>query len=169
MIINRDSLHYRFNLWMVDRSCNDKNEVENHKSLCSYFWFTMWHIFKCVFIFCLVWFLITLPALALVDTKTGWVDYVMTFPIYGKLPTMLGVGALMWAILAGFLACICMGYGAIVERIKHWKYHRDMKKHFDENGDRITPVKKESGLLVSYLKAKKSKVCPIIEYKGDVK
>lgn len=165
MIINRDSLHYRFNLWMSKHDY----EVENHKSLCSYFWLTVFHILKCASVFYFVWFLITLPALALLGTNTGWVDYVMTFPFYSKWPTMLGVGAVMWAILAGFLACICMGYGAIVERIKHWKYHRDMKKHFDENGDRITPVKKESGLFVSYLKAKKSKVCPIIEYKGDVK
>lgn len=171
MVINRKSLHYRFNVFASFGSDKFGRDVEKHRSLCSYFWFTMWNIFKCVFIVSIVGFLLVLPALGMTDKplEVQFVASILAMPFYFMVPLLMLTGLVMWVIGALVVVGLLTGIGNVWQRLKDKKYRRDMKKHFDENGNRITPVKKESGLLMSFIKAKKSKVCPLVTFKGERK
>ncbi len=97
-------------------------------NLCSYFWRTVWGVFKCLLIVAVVGTIVTVAGMCL----------------YNALWLSIGCLAVVGAVIA---------FASNWTRIK-----------FFLNPGRYENKEPEPGLLRSYIKAKKDKVCPLIEF-----
>lgn len=133
--VSRRSWHYR--LWKFGHP--NRNDPKN---LCRYFWFC---VFMCA------WPL-ALGSLALIGV--GALVYVVANNLY-----VTGVGV-------GFVVAFAAGVLALVKLIQ-WQGHRlvsGVSYGFSSTGAAFSHVKhKEPGLLRSFIRAKKQKVCPMIQ------
>lgn len=152
MIVNKNSWHYILNIWM-----ESVKEWQNY-TLCKYFWLTVLSLVKLAVstafavgvgilgIF-LLWLLLINPILAWVTLmagmEVGWVDYDVMY---------IGMVGMMLALtFIGTMETVNGRMKVVPEWINTTK----------KRG--ITPPKQPS-LLLSWLKTKKDKVCPIIEF-----
>lgn len=152
MKVKTTSWHYRFNVW---RSSTWKTQRKN--SLCSYFWFTVIGLVYCSAIAAAVLIFFFGLGFAINDELIKHGLSVLNLPFYAGYPVMFLMGIVGVAIIAGVIFGV---FGAIIYGKKsavHLIYSYNTRTQ--PNGER-----KEDGLLVSWLKAKKSKVCPVIEF-----
>lgn len=149
MNVNTKSWHYRFNVWRTNTSTTKRKNT-----LCSYFWFTVFNMTFISFISGIFISLIYMIGYRFHEelVKHGW-DFI-SMPFYVSIPAIFFSGAIILAIfvlLALFLLFVGCGAVHVFNKIKTTY----SEKH----------SKKEQGLVMSYIKAKKSKICPIIEFK----
>lgn len=138
MILSRNSWHFKLASSVFTDTMWDAGYT-GRISLCSYFWLVV------------LAGIVNLAALAcLAVAVICGVSIMVVAPIVwlftGLAATQAGVGAIIWGVLASATFCHYLE--------KWWK-----------NRNRSKPAPKQSNILVEYIKAKKSKVCPIMEVK----
>jgi len=138
MKVDVNSWHYR----MVCRM-----NMTPSKSLCVYFWQAVW----CTFMLCLVF-----PAI-LLFMLVGAVAFA-PIPLGDFILWVFGAGVNIDG-LNSYLLRLGVGYAAIILMFVFWI----LCAYWEERRIKIVE-KKEDGIFVSYVKAKKSKICPIIEF-----
>lgn len=151
MKVKTKSWHYRMNLWR-----HPKWKVESKKTLCSYFWFTVWNL---VFI---SFFAVTIIAVFYMVGLNANLEFIkhgynaFSIPYIGHIIVFI-IGIVFVAIIVA-LAFSIIGaiYFASFLKNKYSNY-RDSQKANNQQ--------KQPGLVSSYIKAKKEKFCPIIEFK----
>ncbi|QFR55768.1 hypothetical protein JC221_122 [Yersinia phage JC221] len=155
MIVNKNSWHYRFNVWRTA-----KWKTERKTSLCSYFWFTVWNI-----VFVILFSVGILGLLTAVgngfneDVVSHYFD-VYSLPTYIAYPLIPLIGcAAAFTIITMILAIFGLLCG--VKYAFTWGTNWIDNKFFSKKNN----SKHEPGLMISFIKAKKSKICPIIEFK----
>lgn len=134
---------YRYNEWSTGNLFT-LDHVTNYKSLCSYFWGSVWNLLGAPFL---------LMFLTIVLSLLGNLILVLPFDLYvfekGTLSNffyLIATGISTWALL--FL--LIWSYIAFI--------HSKVVQLFNKSGN------KEPNLLVEYVKAKKSKICPLIKF-----
>lgn len=118
MKIRKSAWHYRFYTFGFESYYEGRITA----NLCSYFWRTVWGMFKTLIIFAI-----------LSGIVIGLGSIVYQFPFYSS---------------SAVVALVILIVGS------HYKWRIP----------RRDSAKREPGLLRSYLKAKKDKVCPLIEF-----
>lgn len=141
MNISKNSWHYR--------TIRNMNRTPS-KSLCVYFW----QVVMCTFflyIFTPIIFLVM--GIAVAGAIPMLIGAIMTSTADAELHNWIVV-VKCWSIGLGFIVALAAVVWFIVSI---WSYVGSKLSNFS--------VDSEKGLLVSYVKAKKQKVCPIIEFK----
>lgn len=153
MIINRNSWHYKLAIL-------GDNEWSLPKTLCPYFWYV---VFK-LFLVSVVTF--TLGAAA-------WLIGVpIITPILGLMGITLSAGAvavpalftgiLTFALIFGSAFLFWMGVAWLKETIKEKLRQRRWAKAV---ADEEAGIVREPSVFVEFIKTRKSKMCPFVEYK----
>ena len=168
MKISKDSWHYRLNDWVKGDSDTMWYLRNNTRpvSLCWYFWFTvfscliagiggLFYITGAISAVFLVWALLLNPMISLFALLTGY-GYGMA-----QIEHMyfgLSLGSLL-AIVAGLLV---WNEGGI-------KFAPDWMVNLFQRNPKPQPEPKEPepSLIWEFIKAKKQKICPVIELKKD--
>lgn len=151
MIINERSWHYRFNVW---RSSEWK--TKRKKTLCSYFWFTVLNIaLFSAFVAAIILILATVGNGMCQDYVNQSFYDVYSLPLYFQLPLFPVIAIIGMAVV---IALVMMVFGSLygIRAMLVWVINRLENK----SGHKSNP-----GLIVSFIKAKKAKVCPLIEFK----
>jgi len=150
MIIKRNSWHYRMNVWK-----RRAWRTEKQRTLCGYFWFTIvtMLLVAAVPLAVYTFFFIMGGAIAhdmkgvpFIDPDSLWI--LVTYPI---------TGAIFIASIIGICACL-VGAFWVFAKTGGWILNKLKSRQKKEKTVR------EPGLLASYLKARKEKVCPIIKF-----
>ena len=147
----KNSWHYRFNKWVAKSESGPWINVTGCKSICPYFWDTVWNIIW-VFIFTVILYLI----LSMLGASVLSVEY-PTFEDFSWL-WLVGLGTIV------VLALVCL----IVVLVCYFSVEYTKKgynKVFSENKEGESEEYKEPNVFIEWIKAKKAKVCPMIEFK----
>lgn len=114
--------------------------VANSNNLCSYFWGSLWNIITACVILVLAWFFFTVVGEGLLESSD-------IAPEGSILPYawLVGIGSILLALAAvvGIICCTVLPYVIL----------RDKSKS------------KEPSVVVEYLKSRKEKYCPRINWK----
>lgn len=148
MNVNTKSWHYRFNVWRTNMLMTKRKNT-----LCSYFWFTVFNMAFISFISGVVIGIVYMLGYSFHDTvliQYGW-DFI-SMPFYVSIPVIFFSGVIIVSIVV-LLALFLFFVGSCAVHI------------FNKIKTVYSDSKKEPGLVMSYIKAKKSKICPIIEFK----
>ena len=91
---------------------------------------------------------------------TLFLPFTLFFTSYTKDSGMFmscGIGFMLW-----FVAII---FGIIegIKKIKRYRYNKKREKQYDDEGNRII-VEKKPNIILEFIKAKKEKYCPKIEW-----
>lgn len=150
MIIKRNSWHYRMNVWK-----RHAWRTEKQRTLCGYFWFTIGTMLRIIAFPVIVYavFFLLGGAIAHDMTNVPFIDpdslwLLVSYPLTGVifLASILGI----CAFAVGVFWVFAKTGGWISKKLKS----RPKKEK----------TVRERGLLASYLKARKAKVCPIIKF-----
>ena len=156
MNINKNSWHYKMNFWF-----KSGNIWKMPKTLCGYFWTTVQHLVMCTVLAIVVSAVgMMIGAPLVVDAGLGaWLGIsstVLTWVVSAIVGIISVVVFLAGSVFTMF--SIVFGFSKLAETLKE----RKAKK---ENA-RISaglPVK-EAPMVIQYLKARKQKICPMIDY-----
>lgn len=168
MNLSTNSWHYRLHKF---RTTDTYQELRNHNrwpkdypavSLCWYFWATVGTMITTVFLgigsiliggAILAWFL------------NGLTVFVLA--LFNVFPEFLNYDFALWSWLGGMSAIIgATLFSSVVATVKgEMKFAPDyLTKYFPKKGDTCEKViPKQLGLVGEYIKAKKSKWCPLVE------
>jgi hypothetical protein len=157
MIISKNSWHYKLNEQWGSRSIRDKLAYDESLSFCEYFSSTIattigvviaWSIFMAVLA----------PFVLMFSSFTGiWWD----IPKYYEI----GMGLLLMTIIIAPIAGILTTLFGPMKVFPKWL---PVDKWVGIAVNKTIPVvPKKVNIFVEYVKAKKSKVCPMIEFKGE--
>ena len=136
MIVNKKSWHYRWN-----NIFRDKYTTESKNTLCSYFWYTVFNTLVPAGAMCLILVLFYLIGVD-ICLEYGWSTW-LSVPVGIILYLVVGT-------VAGVLIGIAWGAVKLVRRgVEYAGDHKPEK----------------ASLVAEYLKAKKRKICPFIEFK----
>tara|TARA_B100001105_G_C22334864_1_gene418582 strand:- start:212 stop:673 length:462 start_codon:yes stop_codon:yes gene_type:complete len=148
---SKKSWHYKFNEffeykdgpWLDARDC---------KSICTYFWSTVWNMAWSVLILGILYILTLLVGAAALDGCLG--VNVSELPLWYLYVWLVGIVTLVIVFTISFVTFfgVFTGYDKLTDKIKN--------RNSDENN-----VDKQPNIFVEWVKAKKSKVCPMIEFK----
>lgn len=135
------------------------------KSVCAYFWSSIWNI-------CMG--LIALLIAYLVLTALG--GAVMKLSFIASIPALSGLhvsllfipGILSIVAFLIYVVIIIFGFSVITDLFKNFIDNRSEPKQFDENGEEIVKHK-EPNIFIEWLKAKKNKHCPLIHFEDPDK
>lgn len=145
MQVNKSSWHYRLNLEMTNR----EYRVQQKNTLCSYFWFTVLNMVKVAFLVTVcVGLLWVFGQLAMGNSDTD-----MSAPWYIAIP----VGLLAVSVFIAFVFGLFFAFQFCMDNFRAYLSKRRANR-------KPKPVKPDS-LITQYVKAKKAKVCPMIEFK----
>lgn len=156
MKISKQSWHYRIVRHGVFGGFFETNPSAVKRTLCAYFWQVVWRLIEILVwipflvggvIFCMTGGVICLWQHFFV--LSGGNDLTSVFQIFGV------IGAAIWTFLF-FSLLFAFYFGVLHPRLLAFKE----KRKDDGNCDH-----KEPGLIASYLKAKKQKICPMLEFK----
>ena len=154
MKFSKNSWHYNFNYFM----CNSSRQIENTKSLCQYFWFTVWNVLKFLGASVAV---LALAVVCLFLTHCAIAFFLGAFGIFYAGDSWVG-GATMMLIVC--VVALIMGFIEFIHGgIKFWPHY--ISKHFTKVSEVVQ--EKSPSLVVEYVKATKSKICPVIEWEYD--
>lgn len=148
MNINTSSWHYRYNVW---RTTEWKTKSKN--TLCSYFWFTIFNLFVAVLVGAFAIAVLFLGGDLINAVVYKWFSVNCdTFPYYSGYLVYIVYGVIFWGIT--ILGSIGIAFLVVsVSELKQWVC----------NKMNSTP-KKNDGLILSWVKAKKNKLCPLINF-----
>lgn len=141
MKFSKNSWHYKLNRWMYD-------ETFNNTSLCPYFWLTVLSV------------LITPVVFVWKTMGNTWHDRVffMCKCIFFCFAVIVIFALLVGGILVTIFV-LGMYYGLIVfvDKAKNWEEKKNKNK---------IPIEKskQPSILVGYIKSKKQKICPKLEW-----
>lgn len=151
---SKNSWHYKFNKFFKYK---DAPFIDNTdcKSICPYFWGTVWNLAWVVIFSSLVWVILTLAGGGVVK-QLGILTSLVENPyqlfwlwLLGAIPVVIVVGTLFSAVL-----CVSYSYTFIKDKTS---------KVFSKNNEESYNT--EPNILIEWVKAKKAKICPMIEFK----
>lgn len=145
MKVNMNSWHFRLVEGFLDGDAS--------RSLCVYFWQVAFRVIFLVVLGAALWSVFGLVAIA-AATGNGWIS--VTSPLWIK-GCVAAFGA--FVVLAMFALCIVVITLVMFGISKSILVVGDL---FSRWGD--SKEEQEPGVFVSYVKAKKEKICPIIEF-----
>lgn len=152
MIIKKNSWHYRMNVWK-----RHEWRTQKARTLCGYFWFTVGTMLLTISVPLMVYVVFFLLGGAIMSDMKNIPEFILSLSSYWVFLTYPATGV----IFIGGILLICVGLTGmfwlatkIITGI-HEKLKSRPKKE---------KVVREPGLLASYLKARKEKVCPIIKF-----
>lgn len=146
MQVNMNSWHYRLieNLFDGDAS----------HSLCVYFWQVALRLLFVGAVTAFMWTFFGMLAVALA-TSAGWIAAATT-PFWLKACIFIfGAFVTLGLLLAGLAVCFLILYG-VAKAILTVK---ELLEQWDDKQE-----EKEDNVLVAYIKAKKRKICPMLEF-----
>ncbi|WKV23441.1 hypothetical protein SEA1_gp0093 [Salmonella phage SEA1] len=156
MIINTGSWHCRLHDAIFDRHSRPK-------SLCPYFWKTVFCCFLTAIVISIAIFMFTFIGIDLVVWLAGMIGITSGFVIW---PASTFVGAILCASIGAAAFGIIYGLVKIKETIKdkiadrrYAKYTEELERQKDPN---YTPPK--PNIMVEFIRARKEKLCPYIDY-----
>lgn len=139
MLVFKKNWLYKYNNWCSGNFATIDN-VNDSKSICPYFWKSLWNLLGTNMIYII---------LAHVPSVMGiWITKVDLFN------NLSGIGLLYTSLVVGYLCMIlfflCIFCCVIVQD--------NVKKLFKSKGE------KSNNIVIEYIKAKKSKICPMIKW-----
>ena len=152
MIINRNSWHYKVAML-------GDNEFALPKTLCPYFWYVVFKLF--------------MVSTVTVAVSVG--SWLIGLPVIGKILSLMGItlskaGLTIPAVLTGILIiALVVGTGFLCVMGVSWLKDGFKEKMRERRWAKAQAAEEagvalEPNVLVEYIKTRKSKMCPIIEY-----
>lgn len=156
MIINENSWHFK--LYAVFNSTWNRP-----KTLCAYFWKTLIPVLAVS----IIGFAI-LAAVTIIGQEILTKFFVFS-SLWSLVPASIGVGILMVAVMAFIATGLVIGPSWLLDKYNDRKYYKEIE-FIAQNQERIKnglePIERKKSLIGEYLKARKEKVCPTLEYKA---
>lgn len=157
MIINENSWHYKlFKLF------ND--EWQRPKTLCTYFWSIVIPTFFVSIFGCAI--LVGLTIIC-AESLQHWIIF---SSLWTLLPSAFILALLVVLLIIGLSVGLFVIPAHLHEKYKNYKWKKDYALHI-ENIDRknkgLPPIQPKKSIIIEFLKARKAKMCPIIEYKAE--
>lgn len=118
------------------------------RSLCVYFWQVVWSTFMLYLVFPAILLVILICGVAFMPIPVG--DFLLW--IFGADVNIEGLNS--------YLLRLGIGYIGIILVVGFWILCAYLK---EKRSEKVASEKQDS-ILTSYIKAKKSKICPIIEF-----
>nr|WP_153932183.1 hypothetical protein [Klebsiella pneumoniae] len=158
MNINKNSWHFKMNLWF-----KSDNMWKMPKTLCGYFWTTVLHVLFSsaiiTFIGSVAW-MFGWPIVA----ETGILAWMgIGLSAFWLNVVAVPVGAVVIAAFVLLFAAIVFGFIFGLEKFKHYRNQKQYTKKLARVKAGL-PAEAEPSVFVQYLKARKRKVCPMIDY-----
>ncbi|QIG57348.1 hypothetical protein [Escherichia phage F2] len=156
MIINENSWHFK-----IYAAFN--NTWNRPKTLCAYFWKTLIPVLS-----------VSIIGFAILAAVTIIGQEILTrFFVFSSLwtlvPASIGVGILMVSVMAFISAGLIIGPSWLLDKYNDRKYYKEIEL-IAQNQERIKnglePIERKKSLIGEYLKARKEKICPTLEYKA---
>ena len=89
--------------------------------------------------------------------------------LWTLVPASIGVGVLFIALCVGISIVLVLGIPWLIDLYRERKYYKEVEL-IAQNQERIKnglePIERKKSLIGEYLKARKEKVCPTLEYKA---
>lgn len=156
MIINENSWHFK--IYAAFNSTRNRP-----KTLCAYFWKTLIPVLSVS----IIGFAI-LAAVIIIGQEILTKFFVFS-SLWTLVPASIGVGILMVAVMAFIAAGLVIGPSWLLDKYNDRKYYKEIEL-IAQNQERIKnglePIERKKSLIGEYLKARKEKVCPTLEYKA---
>lgn len=157
MNINKNSWHFKFNLWY-----KSNNMWKMPKTLCGYFWTTVMHIIMSIVVIgflsmvCWLFGWPILTELAIFSWLTSAV------PVWAVHVLGVPVGLIAWSAVVGSVVGVTIGTGNLIHNMKE----KRRVKRYDEMVKRVEAglPPEEHNVFWGFIKARKEKVCPLIDY-----
>lgn len=156
MIINENSWHFK--IYAAFNSTWNRP-----KTLCAYFWKTLIPALA-----------VSIIGFAILAAVTIFGHEILTkFFVFSSLwtlvPASIGVGILIVAVMAFIATGLVIGPSWLLDKYNDRKYYKEIEL-IAQNQERIKnglePIERKKSLIGEYLKARKEKVCPTLEYKA---
>lgn len=156
MIINENSWHFKIYA-MFNSTWN------RPKTLCAYFWKT----FIPVLAVSIVGFA-TLAGAAIIGQEILTKFFVFS-SLWTLVPASVGIGILTISVMVLIAVGAVIGPSWLLDKYNDRKYYKEIEL-IAQNQERIKnglePIERKKSLIGEYLKARKEKVCPTLEYKA---
>ncbi len=156
MIINENSWHFKIYATF--------NSTWNRpKTLCAYFWKT----FIPVLAVSIVGFA-TLAGAAIIGQEILTKFFVFS-SLWTLVPASIGIGILTISVMVLIAVGAVIGPSWLLDKYNDRKYYKEIEL-IAQNQERIKnglePIERKKSLIGEYIKARKEKVCPTLEYKA---
>lgn len=156
MIINENSWHYK--IYAAFNSTWNRP-----KTLCAYFWKT----FIPVLAVSIIGF--TILAAATIIGQEILTKFFVFSSLWTLVPASIGVGILTISVMVLIAVVAVIGPSWLLDKYNDRKYYKEVEL-IAQNQERIKnglePIERKKSLIGEYLKARKEKVCPTLEYKA---
>lgn len=156
MVINENSWHFKIYA-MFNSTWN------RPKTLCAYFWKTLIPVLSVS----IIGFAI-LAAVVIIGQEILTRFFVFS-SLWTLVPASIGVGILIVAVMAFIATGLVIGPSWLLDKYNDRKYYKEIEL-IAQNQERIKnglePIERKKSLIGEYLKARKEKVCPTLEYKA---
>ncbi|QSL99191.1 hypothetical protein [Escherichia phage vB-Eco-KMB38] len=156
MIINENSWHYK--IYAAFNSTWNRP-----KTLCAYFWKT----FIPVLAVSIIGFAI-LAAATIIGQEILTKFFVFS-SLWTLVPASIGIGILTISVMVLIAVGAVIGPSWLLDKYNDRKYYKEIEL-IAQNQERIKnglgPIERKKSLIGEYLKARKEKVCPTLEYKA---
>lgn len=148
MIINANSWHARFHDRFYDRHSRPH-------SLCAYFWKMVWACFVCaIFIGSMVF--------GLTVAGAGVLEHFFVL----STPVGLGLGFILGLVTLALI--LAVAFGLVFGLVNFWAWY-DARRE-EKEWQRILAKREgkeiKENVVIQYIKARKSKVCPVIHFEA---
>lgn len=165
MIVSKNSWHFKLNKNWGGHDIRYTLSKGNKISLCEYFWET---VKSFVGLFAATIFMLGLCGAVLYGLLAPFVLLFSSFTgIWWEIPDYYEIGAIVMIftiILVPIFAVLATLFGPMKVFPKWFPVDKWLGQVIDKSKEH-TPEK--VNIIVEWIKAKKSKVCPIIEFKGE--
>lgn len=156
MIINENSWHFK--IYAAFNSTWNRP-----KTLCAYFWKT----FIPVLAVSIIGFAI-LAAATIIGQEILTKFFVFS-SLWTLVPASIGIGILTISVMVLIAVGAVIGPSWLLDKYNDRKYYKEIEL-IAQNQERIKnglePIERKKSLIGEYLKARKEKVCPTLEYKA---
>lgn len=156
MIINENSWHYK--IYAAFNSTWNRP-----KTLCAYFWKT----FIPVLAVSIIGFAIL--AAAMIIGHEILIKFFIFSSLWTLVPASIGIGILIISVMVLIAVGAVIGPSWLLDKYNDRKYYKEIEL-IAQNQERIKnglePIERKKSLIGEYLKARKEKVCPTLEYKA---
>ncbi|EMC9886198.1 hypothetical protein VO467_000575 [Shigella sonnei] len=156
MIINENSWHFK--IYAAFNSTWNRP-----KTLCAYFWKTLIPVLSVS----IIGFAI-LAAVVIIGQEILTKFFVFS-SLWTLVPASIGVGILTISVMVLIAVGAVIGPSWLLDKYNDRKYYKEIEL-IAQNQERIKnglePIERKKSLIGEYLKARKEKVCPTLEYKA---
>lgn len=156
MIINENSWHFK--IYAAFNSTWNRP-----KTLCAYFWKT----FLPVLAVSIIGFAIL--AAATIIGQEILIKFFVFSSLWTLVPASIGIGILTISVMVLIAVGAVIGPSWLLDKYNDRKYYKEIEL-IAQNQERIKnglePIERKKSLIGEYLKARKEKVCPTLEYKA---